>query len=220
MPLDLHERLFPAAGQLHVCHAHFFDGFIDGQPLVGRHESLSRTLDVLPLEEGCDDGRTGRRSADAQFLHRLARLLVRQFLAAALHGREQGGFRVERLGHGLFLCKTVPRYGNGFRPVESGRAFVFRLFVLLLVFRAVEYGSPARFDHGNGMGTECQPVHRGLDDQRLFPALGRECFEHTPGNHPVNGLFLPVKGFRDRMHTGDDQRVVVGHFPRVDAAGG
>ena len=94
VPLDLHERLFPTAGQFHVRHAHFSDGFIDGHSLVGRHECFPGTFDVFPLEKGGDDGRTGRRSSDAQLLHRLAHLLVCQLLAATLHGREQGGLRV------------------------------------------------------------------------------------------------------------------------------
>ena len=101
--LYLFQCLFPCAGQLRVSHHHVLYRFIEIKPLFRRTDTLAGTLDVVTFEQGRDDGGTGGRRTDTRILHRFACLSVSDFLAAVLHSREQGGFRIKRFGQCLFL---------------------------------------------------------------------------------------------------------------------
>src|SRR2546429_560108 len=61
-----------------------------------RLQLLARPLDVLPADQDLDRLRSGRRRAEAAFLHRLAQLLVVDPFPSGLHRGEQCRLGVAR----------------------------------------------------------------------------------------------------------------------------
>ncbi len=131
MPLYLRQGLLPASGQFHVRHAHVLHRLIDIHPFFGREDALAGADDIVTFDKGGNDGGTGGRCAYTQILDGLLCLFVRDVFPAGLHRRQQGGFRVQRLGHGLLLCQPVSHDRNGLAFGKLRRSTVtFRLVLL------------------------------------------------------------------------------------------
>ena len=144
MPLYLRQGLFPAAGQFHVRHAHVLHRLVEIHPLFGRDDALAGTGDIVAFDQGGDDGGTGGGCAYTRILDGFLCLFVRDVFPAGLHRRQQGGFRVQRLGQGLLLRQPVPRDRDGLASGELRRSPVTFQPVFLPVLLPGEHAAPAR----------------------------------------------------------------------------
>ena len=217
MPFYLRQGVFPASGQGHVRHQHVFHGSVEEKSLFRGHEAFPVPLDIVPLEQGGDDGGSRGGRADPQILDGFTRLSVGDVLSAGLHGRKQRGFGIERLGHGLLLHQSVARYRDSVPYGKDGFPVVQPFLVLLLVLFPAEHPAPAWTGDRGTLRAESHVPDTALHPQCLLPAGWRERFQHPSGYQRIDGGFRFGKSLR--CDTGRDQRVMVGHFRVVHAAG-
>ena len=95
-------------------------------------------------------------------------------------------------------------------------AFVSFRLVLFPVLLSGEHRPPARIGDNSGTGVEVQSPAYALHEQQFFLARGREGFQHSAGYQSINRGFRLGQSLRD--DTGDNQRMVVGHFCGIHAS--
>ena len=135
--------------------------------------------------------------------------------AARLHGCQQGGLRVKRLGHGLFLRQPVSHDHNFLSFGKYCASLIALRLVLVPVLFPAEHAAPAGTDNDGRSGTEIHPLAGTFHDQRLFLAGRGKGFQHPAGYQGIDGRFR--LGQFLWCDTRDDQGVVVGHFRIVHA---
>ena len=217
MPFYLRQGVFPASGQGHIRHQHVLHGSVEEESLFRRHEAFPVPFDIVPLEQGGDDGGSRGRRAYSQFLDGFTRLSVGDVLSAGFHGRQQRGFGVERFGHGLLLHQSVARYQDSVPFGKDGFPVVLPFLVLLLVLFPAEDPAPAGTGDNGTFRAENHVPDAAFHEQQFLLAAGRECFQHPPGNQGIDGGLHLGKPFGG--DAGRDQGMVVGHFRVVHAAG-
>ena len=94
---------FPRSRHLRIGNLLILDYLIDRQALVRRTDGLLFPADLITEYQCFDDVGSCGRCADTALSHRLALVCFFNLLACILHGRQQGCFRIERLGFGLML---------------------------------------------------------------------------------------------------------------------
>ena len=114
MPFNLSQCLLPAACHFHIRHLHILYGLEQIEPFFRRTDTLSGAFNIIPFEQGGNDGCPCGRCTDSGILYGLFRLFIGNLLSTSLHGTQQGRFRVERLGQGLLLHQSPTHDGKGF----------------------------------------------------------------------------------------------------------
>ena len=92
MAFYLSQFLFPNAGQFGRLQQFFPDQSDEFHARGSGEKVFPLFADVVPLEEGLDDGGAGGGAADAVFLQGVAQFVVIHQFAGCFHGSEQGGF--------------------------------------------------------------------------------------------------------------------------------
>ena len=206
--LDTRQLLFPFARHGNIGDAHRLDDGIEGKSFFGGNKRLLAAFHVTALEKRFDDGGACGGSTDATVLHRLPQCVVLNFLARRFHCREQGGFGMQRLGFGLsfgngraFRCQRV-----AFLPAGDGN---------FLFFLAID-GTPSGLLHDAAFYGKLHSGTFRRDSGHILDAFLRECLDHAPGNHLIDGIVL--FGEEERFLTRDEQGMVVCHLAVVHAA--
>ena len=217
VPLYLRQGVLPASSQGDIRHQHVLHRPVEEKSLFRGHEAFPVPFDIVPLEQSGDDGCPCGGRSYSNILDGLTRLSAGDVLSAGLHGRQQRGFGVERLGHGLFLHQPVARYRDLVPFGENGMAVVQPVPVLLLVLLPAEDPAPAGTGDGGALRAESHLPDTAFHEQQFLLAAGRERFQHPSGDQGIDGGLRFGKPFGG--DAGRDQGVVVGHFRVVHAAG-
>ena len=111
----------------------------------------------------------------------------------------------------------MARYRDSVPYGKDGFPVVQPFLVLLLVLFPAEHPAPAWTGDRGTLRAESHVPDTALHPQCLLPAGWRERFQHPSGYQRIDGGFRFGKSLR--CDTGRDQRVMVGHFRVVHAAG-
>ena len=185
-------------------------------PRGSGYKVLSFQPNIMPLEEGLDDGGPGGRSADTVLFQGIAQFVVVHQTTCSLHGAQERGFCV-RFG---WLCPFFGQVRN------VGAAFTFRenreraffLGVFSQGFRRLGllciHLSPTRQEN---LFAGCfeRDVGRFAEDGGGGEfAVGVERCNETPRHEVEYPLFVRCQAVR--CYSGGDNGMVVGDFGRVE----
>ena len=210
--LDLGEGGLPLPGHLDIGDALVLHYLIHGKPLAGRYEALLLPAHIVPGKEGFDDGGTGGGRADAVPFQAVPQLVVLQIPAAMLHRRKEAALGVQGTGLGLFLYALRRLQGERLAGLQ-GRQSGCSLVVLVPL---ATHGTPSGRPDDRSLGGEHAVPRRERDGGNVLEATGGKGFEQAGGYHVVHRAL--VGGQLAGQTLGDDERMVVGNFPRIHAA--